>query len=341
MNAPLLEVRDLHVTIPGPSGDVHATDGVDLTLREGEVFGIVGETGSGKSVTSRALIGLRPTRATRVAGEVTIRPADDRAARNVVTMSDRELRALWRHEVALIPQNPMTSLNPVMRIGDQVAEALAAAGVPRGERRARTVDLLKKVGLPAAESRLDDFPHQFSGGMLQRTLIAIALARPLRLLVADEPTTALDVLIQDQILGLLLDLQRDLGMSLVLISHDLAVISQVCDRVAVMYAGQIVEQADTATLLSSPRHPYTRALIGALPSAVRRGERLRTVAGSPPSLLEAPATCRFADRCPLHESACDTWSTELIDLGSDHLSRCRRATETTVELSKQNRESVR
>ncbi len=339
MSRPLLEVRDLHVTIPGPSGAVHATDGVDFTLRQGEVFGIVGETGSGKSVTSRALIGLRPTRATTVEGTVALRAPGGGAERNVVTMSDRELRSLWRNEVALIPQNPMTSLNPVMRIGDQVAEALAAAGVPRAERKARTIALLRQVGLPAAESRLGDFPHQFSGGMLQRTLIAIALARPLRLLVADEPTTALDVLIQDQILGLLLQLQQDLGMSLILISHDLAVISQVCDRVAVMYAGQIVEQADTETLLSAPRHPYTRALIGALPSAVARGERLRTVAGAPPSLLEAPVTCRFADRCPMHESACDTWTTELIHLGGEHLSRCRRAAEA-IESSQELKESV-
>jgi oligopeptide/dipeptide ABC transporter ATP-binding protein len=324
----VLDVKNLRVSIPGPAGDVHATDGVDLQLRQGEILGIVGETGSGKSVTCRALLGLRPTRATRVTGSITL---PQFGPGNVSEMSPRQLRGLWGREVAMIPQNPMTSLDPVVRIGDQVTEAVAMAGVPKSGRRARVLELLSQVGLPAPEQRLQDFPHQFSGGMLQRTLIAIALARNPRVLIADEPTTALDVLIQDQILSLLLRLQQDLGMSLVLVSHDLAVISQVCDRVAVMYAGQVVELANTDTLLSAPRHPYTRALIGALPSAVPRGEPLRTIPGAPPSLIDLPATCRFAARCSLRESACDGWVTELIELddglGREHRSRCRRSTE--------------
>lgn len=329
----LLDVRDLRMDIPTGAAPVRATDGVSLQLRQGEVLGVVGETGSGKSVTCRALLGLRPTPQARASGTVAY---PGLGVDDILSLSRRELRQLWGRQVAMIPQNPMTSLNPVRRIGDQVAEAAAAAGVPRGAARTeRVLELLHQVGLPAPERRLRDYPHQFSGGMLQRTVIAIAIAQRPSLLVADEPTTALDVLIQDQILGLLLSLQVDLGTSLVLVSHDLSVVSQVCDRVAVMYAGQIVELADTADLLRDPRHPYTRALLGALPSAVPRGEELRVIPGSPPPLVGLGPTCRFQTRCELHEDACSTWLTELLSVGSsadpgtghDHTSRCRRSGE--------------
>ncbi len=320
----LLDVRDLVVEIPTGAGVVRATDGVSLQLRQGEVLGVVGETGSGKSVTCRALLGLRPTSQTRVSGTVAY-PAH--GVEDVLALPPRQLRALWGRRVAMVPQNPMTSLNPVRRIGDQVAEAVGASGGPKGAARtARVLELLRQVGLPAPETRLRDYPHQFSGGMLQRTLIAIAIAQRPDLIVADEPTTALDVLIQDQILGLLLSLQRDLGTSLVLVSHDLSVVSQVCDRVAVMYAGQVVELADTTTLLASPRHPYTRALLEALPGAVPRDQELRVIPGSPPPLVGLGPLCRFAARCELHETACDTWATELRALAPAHHSRCRRAT---------------
>ncbi|QKE85079.1 ABC transporter ATP-binding protein [Arthrobacter sp. NEB 688] len=319
----LLDVRDLRVAIPTESGDVMAADGVDLRLRQGEVLGVVGETGSGKSVTCRALLGLRPTPQARISGTVAY-PAHD--VDDILSLPPRRLRAMWGRRVAMIPQNPMTSLNPVRRIGDQVAEAVAASGGPTGAAgEARVLELLHQVGLPAPETRLRDYPHQFSGGMLQRTVIAIALAQRPDLIVADEPTTALDVLIQDQILALLLSLQRDLGTSLVLVSHDLSVVSQVCDRVAVMYAGQVVELADTATLLASPRHPYTRALLGALPGAVPRDQELRVIPGSPPQLVGLGPTCRFAPRCELREPACDEWRTALLDVGPAHTSRCRRA----------------
>ncbi|GAA1850449.1 ABC transporter ATP-binding protein [Microlunatus capsulatus] len=324
-NRVLLEVRDLRVSIPTPAGPVNATDGVSFTLRQGEVLGVVGETGSGKSVTCRALLGLRPTPGTTVSGTVAY---PGLGVDNVADLSAAGLRRLWGRDVAMIPQNPMTSLNPVRRIGDQVGEAVGASGGPRGrERRDRVVDLLRQVGLPAPERRLSAYPHQFSGGMLQRTLIAIAIAQDPSLLVADEPTTALDVLIQDQILGLLLSLQRDLGTSLVLVSHDLSVVSQVCDRVAVMYAGQVVELADTATLLAAPQHPYTRALLEALPAAVPRDQPLRVIPGAPPPLVGLGATCRFLDRCEHRQDACRTWPTELVGTGPGHLSRCRRAAE--------------
>ena len=326
---PLLRVSDLRVSIPTPAGPLHATDGVSFEVRQGEVLGVVGETGSGKSVTCRALLGLRPTPDTRVEGTVAYPGLD---VPDALSLPPRQLRRLWGRHVAMIPQNPMTSLNPVRRIGDQVSEAVGASSDLTGARRTeRVVELLRQVGLPAPERRLQAYPHQFSGGMLQRTLIAIAIAQNPSLIVADEPTTALDVLIQDQILGLLLSLQRDLGTSLVLVSHDLSVVSQVCDRVAVMYAGQVVELADTATLLRDPRHPYTRALLEALPGAVPRDSPLRVIAGTPPPLVGLGPTCRFAPRCELREAACDTWSTELLDVGrsapAEHTSRCRRALE--------------
>ena len=321
----LLDVQDLRVEIPTPAGPLRATDGVSFELRQGEVLGVVGETGSGKSVTCRALLGLRPTPDARVTGTVAF-PA--LGVEDVSRLSSRQLRRLWGRQVAMIPQNPMSSLNPVARIGDQVAEAVGAGGVPRGAARTeRVLELLRQVGLPAPERRLRDYPHQFSGGMLQRTLIAIAIAQHPRLLVADEPTTALDVLIQDQILGLLLSLQRDLQTSLILVSHDLSVVSQVCDRVAVMYAGQVVELAPTSELLRFPRHPYTRALLEALPGAVPRTQQLRVIPGAPPPLVGLGPTCRFQPRCELQQPACAEWHTALLDVGPDHGSRCRRADE--------------
>jgi oligopeptide/dipeptide ABC transporter ATP-binding protein len=292
------------------------------------VHGIVGETGSGKSVTCRSLLGLLPTPSSTTKGRGGY---PDLGIANAFDLSPKELRKLWGREVAMIPQNPMTSLNPVRAIGDQVAEAVIASGeVPRGAVRARVIELLTQVGLPAPELRYSELPHRFSGGMLQRTMIAIAIAQQPRLLVADEPTTALDVLIQDQILALLLSLQRDLGMTLVLVSHDLSVVSQVCDRVAVMYAGQIVELADTDTLIANPRHPYTRALLESLPSAVPRGLPLRVIPGSPPPLVGLGSTCRFAPRCAFAQPECTTWETELVELTEDHTARCRRARELSV-----------
>jgi oligopeptide/dipeptide ABC transporter ATP-binding protein len=324
--APLLDVRDLVVDIPAPGGTVRAVDGVSLTLQRGEVLGVVGETGSGKSVTCRALLGLKPTAATTTGGTVAY---PGHGIENVLALKPKALRLLWGRRVAMVPQNPMTSLDPVQRIGEQVAEAVRAEGSLRNARavRERVIELLTQVGLPAPERRLDDYPHQFSGGMLQRTVIAIALAGRPELLVADEPTTALDVLIQDQILALLLALQRDLGMGLVIVSHDLSVVSQVADRIAVMYAGQIVELAPTERLLSDPRHPYTRALLGALPSAVARDQPLVVIPGSPPALVGLGRTCRFAERCAMHRPECDTWPTRLLPVADDHESRCLRAAE--------------
>ena len=309
----LVEARDVSVHIPTSGGTVTPVDNVSLTLRSGEVLGIVGETGSGKTVTCRSLLGLMPSAAARHTGSVTYPGVMDE---NVLDAGRRLMRQHWGTYISMIPQNPMTSLNPVHRIGDQIDEAIAAhSSKSKSQRSERIVELMTRVGIPNPQRRMRDYPHQFSGGMLQRTLIAIALAGDPRVLIADEPTTALDVIIQDQILSLLIDLQRDLGTSLVLVSHDLSVIAQVCDRVAVMYGGQVVELAETATLLTRPRHPYTSALLRSLPGAVPRDQPLTAISGSPPRLIDLPETCRFLPRCTVADDGCSSWTTELLTAG--------------------------
>jgi oligopeptide/dipeptide ABC transporter ATP-binding protein len=327
-----IDISRLRVRIPTGNGDVTAADDISLTVRQGEVLGVVGETGSGKTVTCRAMLGLLPTSRSMHEGTVAYPAA---GVSDVLSASTKKLRALWGNYVAMIPQNPMTSLNPIRTIGAQVAEAVDAhEPLSKSARRARIVELMTMVGIPAPEKRLRDYPHQFSGGMLQRTLIAIALAGDPQLLIADEPTTALDVIIQDQILSLLLELQREAGLSLVLVSHDLSVVAQVCDRVAVMYAGQIVELAGVDEVLRSPRHPYTAALLNSLPSAVPRDRSLATIPGSPPQLIELGAACRFADRCGFVRDECREWTSELLAVGErqpgQHTVRCVRHGEITL-----------
>jgi oligopeptide/dipeptide ABC transporter ATP-binding protein len=323
-----LELRGLRIRIPTAQGTVTPTDGVSLTVSQGEIFGIVGETGSGKTVTCRAMLGLMPARHARHEGSVTYPVM---GSGDLLAAAPRQLRRLWGDYVAMIPQNPMSSLDPIRTIGDQIGEAVTAhASLSKAARRARVVELMTMVGIPAPEKRLRDHPHQFSGGMLQRTLIAIALAGSPRLLIADEPTTALDVIIQDQILSLLLRLQRETGLSLVLVSHDLSVVSQVCDRVAVMYAGQVVETATVDQVLREPSHPYTAALLHSLPGAVPRDIPLATLPGAPPQLVGLDAGCRFADRCAFAEESCRSWTSELLVAGRGHEVRCIRHGELTA-----------
>lgn len=328
----VLEAEKVCVSIPSPSGVVTPVDRVSLQLHQGEVLGIVGETGSGKTVACRSLLGLMPTDKSTHSGSVRYPGVLDG---NALAFGQKGMRKYWGNYISMIPQNPMTSLNPVHRIGDQIDEAVAAhSKLSKAGRRERVLELMTMVGIPVPEKRIRDYPHQFSGGMLQRTLIAIALAGNPKVLIADEPTTALDVIIQDQILSLLMELQRDTGMSLVLVSHDLSVIAQICDRVAVMYGGQIVELADTGEILRRPQHPYTAALLKSLPGAVPRDQPLTTITGSPPRLVDLPVTCRFLPRCSFADDGCRTWDTELLiapgsigNVSGGGRVRCRRHTD--------------
>jgi oligopeptide/dipeptide ABC transporter ATP-binding protein len=322
---PLLTVQDLHSYLATGQGVVRAVDGVSFTVHEAEVLGIVGESGCGKTVTCRTIMGLMPTRSVHTGGAVIYHPHGEKS---LLGAPESEMRALRGRHLAMIFQDPMTALNPVLSIGDQLVEAVRAHDqCNAATARARAISLLERVGIPAASRRMRDYPFQFSGGMLQRALIAIALASSPRLLLADEPTTSLDVIIQDQILSLLLELQTDTGMSMILVSHDLAVISEMCDRIVVMYAGQIVEEGAAADIITAARHPYTRALLEALPHAESRGH-LRSISGSPPSLIDVPPGCRFAPRCRFATPECLSWDTELVPAGErEHAARCWRQEE--------------
>jgi len=289
---PLLEVEGLHVEFPSQGATMHAVEGVDLSLDEGEVLGIVGESGSGKSVAMLALMGL-----VDFPGRVRARRMQF-AGRELQTLSHRERRALTGKDVAMIFQDPTTSLNPCFSIGFQIAEALRThLGLDRRAALKRATELLEQVGIPAAAGRLKDFPHQLSGGMNQRVMIAMAIACNPRLLIADEPTTALDVTIQAQILDLLRDLQRERGMALVLITHNMGVVAEMAHRVCVMYAGQVVEQRSAEALFAAPQHPYTAALLAAMPERSAGEARLANIPGTVPGLYDRPAGCLFSPRC--------------------------------------------
>ncbi len=312
----LLEIEDLSVTFATAHGRLAAVDGVSLAIAPGEVVGIVGESGSGKSVSMLAAMGLVPFPGTVTAARL------DFDGQDLRTMSPRQRRRLVGGAMAMIFQEPTTSLNPCFTVGYQIMEAIAAhEGGSRGARRDRTVELLAKVGIPAPASRLDSYPHQLSGGMNQRVMIAMAIACSPRLLIADEPTTALDVTVQAQILDLLLTLQREQGMALVLITHDMGVIAETAQRVVVMYAGKVVEAQATDRLLTAPRHPYTGALLDALPERSVGARRLPTVPGVVPGLADRPTACLFHPRCRFADERCRTVSPELRPLG-ETLVRC-------------------
>jgi peptide/nickel transport system ATP-binding protein len=296
---PILRVRDLHVRFPTPRGTVHAVRGVDLELRRGEVLGIVGESGSGKSVTSMAVLGLLPD-TTKVSGSVEL------AGEELLGRSDKQMSRLRGDKVAMVFQDPLSAFTPVYTIGDQIAETVRLhRGASKAEARARAIELLELVGIPEPGRRVDAFPHEFSGGMRQRAMIAMAMANDPDVILADEPTTALDVTIQAQIIEVLRTAQRETGAALVFVSHDLGVIAGIADRIAVMYAGRIVETATAEELFARPRMPYTIGLIGALPrlDATDRSP-LVPIPGAPPSLIGLPDACPFADRCPLVSEVC-------------------------------------
>jgi oligopeptide/dipeptide ABC transporter ATP-binding protein len=288
---PLLEVRHLRVSFHTPDGIVEAVRGVSFQVDRGKTLGIVGESGSGKSVATQTVAGL--TRGARISGQAIFE------GRDLLTLSSAELRAIRGPGIAMIFQNPLTSLHPFYRIGWQIAEMIRAhQSVSAEAARKRAIELLGHVGIPRPESRVDDYPHQFSGGMLQRAMIAMALALQPRLLIADEPTTALDVTVQAQIMRLMRRLQSEFGMAIILITHDLGVIAGVADDVVVMYAGQVMEQASRYGLFRQPSHPYTTGLLGSLPRVNSSDERLTAIAGQPPSLIHPPSGCPFHPRCP-------------------------------------------
>ncbi|MGH6816677.1 MAG: ABC transporter ATP-binding protein [Hyphomicrobiaceae bacterium] len=301
MTAPLLAVRDLATHFFTRAGVVKAVDGVSFTLRQGEVLGLVGESGSGKSVTGLSLLGLVDPPGRIVAGSVTL------AGRELVGLPESELRTVRGRDIAMVFQDPMTTLNPVLTVGRQLELAIAAhERVSKAAARARSIAMLTKVGIADAAHRLGAYPHQFSGGMRQRVALAIALLHRPRLIVADEPTTALDVSIQAQILAEIKALVQGLHMSLIWISHDLAVVSAMANRLAVMYAGRIVEDGPAAAVLRAPRHPYTKGLIDSLPGRAEPGRDLKPIPGNTPSLLKLPPGCAFQPRCAYRDAACAT-----------------------------------
>ncbi|MGK9170224.1 ABC transporter ATP-binding protein [Inquilinus limosus] len=316
MTDAVLSIRGLTVTFPTAQGQAAAVAGVDLDLRAGEVLGLVGESGSGKSVTLRAVLGLVPPPG-RVGGQVFWQ------GRDLLALPEPALRRVRGREIAMIFQEPMTALNPVLPIGLQIDESLRAhTGLGRRARRDRARELLDLVGIPAASRRLDDYPHQFSGGMRQRAMIAIALASEPKLLLADEPTTALDVTIQDQILTLLLQLRDRLGMSVILVTHDLGVVAQSCDRMAVMYAGRVVESGPVAAVFEQPRHAYTLGLLGSVPRGGGPRLPLRSIEGAPPPLTGRPSGCAFTPRCAFAGPRCRTDLPELEPAGPDAAVAC-------------------
>jgi peptide/nickel transport system ATP-binding protein len=315
----LLEVRDLKTHFRTDDGIVKAVDGVNFSIEKGETLGIVGESGSGKSVTCLTIMGLNPKRNTISSGEAIFK------GENLLTMSSARLRDIRGNDIAMIFQDPMTSLNPVHRIGAQLVEAIQLhRDVTKRQARARALELLKAVGIPRAERRIDDYPHQFSGGMRQRVMIAMALVNDPDLLIADEPTTALDVTTQAQILKLMTDLQKDFGSAIIMITHDLGVIAEVADDVVVMYAARIAEHAPVDNLFKRPHHPYTWGLLGSLPRLDADVERLVQIRGQPPSLLNPPKGCRFHPRCPYVMGICKTVEPELLPAGDerDHVQAC-------------------
>ncbi len=315
----LLEVDDLHVTFPTSDGDVQAVRGVSFTVEAGQTLGIVGESGSGKSVCCQTLLGLTP--GADVEGHAVFHGDD------LISMDEGGLRAVRGAGIAMVFQDPLSSLHPYYRVGWQIEEMIREhEDVPRREARERAVELLAMVGIPQPDRRVDDYPHQFSGGMRQRALIAMALALHPDLVIADEPTTALDATVQAQILDLLARLQQELGMALVLVTHDLGVVAGVADDVAVMYAGTVVERADRRTLFYRQHHPYTRGLLGSIPAVQAEGEghRLEPIPGQPPSLISPPRGCAFHPRCRFVMDRCsvDVPPLRPVGGGAGHVSAC-------------------
>jgi peptide/nickel transport system ATP-binding protein len=320
MTKPLLSVEDLRVSFHGQDGRVNrAVDGVSFAVERQKTLGIVGESGCGKSVTALAIMGLLPRGGAEVSGVVGF------DGRDLLKEPERALRDLRGDRLAMIFQEPMTSLNPSYTVGDQITEAIVRhRDLSRKDAEARAIEMLRRVRIPTPEARFHDYPHKLSGGMRQRVMIAMALALDPQLLIADEPTTALDVTIQAQILGLMRQLKEESGTAIVLITHDLGVVAEVCDEVVVMYAGQVVERAKVEDLFAFPQHPYTVGLLGSLPRLDTRRPRLTAIEGAVPNMAAPVQGCRFQGRCPFRVERCAEMP-PLAAVDGDHLSRCWRA----------------
>ncbi|AQQ54803.1 ABC transporter ATP-binding protein [Planococcus lenghuensis] len=319
MSEPILSVNDLHVSFVRDKKEVKTVRGVEFTLNEGETLAIVGESGSGKSVTAKSIMGLLPKRNTRIPqGEILY------AGRDLVKAPERDMQRIRGSEISMVFQDPMTSLNPTMKVGQQIMEGLREhESISKKDARAKAVEMLKLVGIPEAERRMDMYPHQFSGGMRQRVVIAMALVCKPKVLIADEPTTALDVTIQAQILELMQDLQQKTGTAIILITHDLGVVANMADKVAVMYAGEIVEQGTVDEIFYSPQHPYTLGLLKSMPNLeVGRGDTLIPIPGSPPNLAHLGAGCPFAARCPHAMKVCRHFTPERVVKSDSHKVAC-------------------
>jgi peptide/nickel transport system ATP-binding protein len=313
----LLEVRDLAIELDSPEGTVHAVSGISFSIDHGELMGLVGESGSGKTVTSLAIMGLLDRERCRLSGEINLE------GRNLLELSAREFRDVRRNRVAMIYQDPFASLHPMYRVGRQIGDAVRVhSNLGRRASFDKAIELLDRVGVPNAARRAHDYPHQFSGGMRQRAMIAMALAHEPIMLIADEPTTALDVTVQAKILDLLDELRRELRMGLLLVTHDLAVVEDVADAVLVMYAGQVMEHGSKQSVIRNPLHPYTWGLFDALPSVHRKLAALVPIPGSPPSLLTPPKGCPFHARCPHAMPVCETERPELVTGAEQHAVAC-------------------
>jgi peptide/nickel transport system ATP-binding protein len=330
MAAPLLEVEDLRVHFETDDGLVKAVDGISYTVERGQTLGIVGESGSGKSVSSLTVMGLTRARNARISGTVRFDGKD------LLTASDEEIRAIRGNDVAMIFQDPLSSLHPFYKVGSQIAEAVRAhREVSKAQAWDRAVEMLGLVGIPEPRKRADAYPHEFSGGMRQRAMIAMALANDPKLLIADEPTTALDVTVQAQILELIERLQSEFDTAVVVITHDLGVVAEMADEIAVMYAGRIVERAKAETIFAAPEHPYTWGLLSSIPRLdAPRGEELVPISGRPPSLINLPGGCSFHPRCPYVREAHKKVDPTLdpVQDNHDHLVACLLASETRRQL---------
>ncbi|WP_421949957.1 ABC transporter ATP-binding protein [Pelagibacterium sp.] len=327
---PLLEILGLKTSFKTPRGVVRSVDDVSFVIPKGQTLGVVGESGSGKSVTSLSIMQLVSRGGGQIDDGRIVLNKPGQPGLELTSLDEKAMRRIRGNDIAMIFQEPMTSLDPVWSIGDQIIEAIRLhQQVSRKEAREKAIEMLRLVGIPAPDSRVDDYPHQLSGGMRQRVMIAIALSCRPSLLIADEPTTALDVTIQAQILDLIRRLQQEIGMSVLFITHNLGVVAEIADRVAVMYAGQVVEEGPVREIFSRPRHPYTVGLLKSIPGAAREKDtapasRLETIGGTPPNPLELPSGCRFAPRCSLAVDACRSSVPPLFDVGPEHGGRCIR-----------------